>query len=482
LKLVNCYHDFQNVYLISRTPEGGRETETRKASFDAFTPAGERITFKRYADRKQYAQANPGLLEADVMPPRRIISDTPEIQIQAPRICQLDLESDSRVPFSRIQDMRILCYALADSDGFRKVNLLKSDTDHDERMLLRELMTDLEPYDAVSGWNLGSSWDERKMVNGQWVTIPGEGFDAPLLRARMRRLATDQRALERFMQQWLWSDFMQLYKRANTAAASGEEKQSYRLDHVARMVLGEGKHDFDSKECWEYWSAGGAKRQKMADYCLRDTEILVELEAKRNFIALYQAITSVCHGFLDTHGIKPTELIDGIMLRMGAEMGYRFPTKPSFYPTRNKFPGAYVMEPQQTGIIRDVHVADFAALYPSIFITWNMSPETKGKAGCVAPTTGVTFAKAPKGMLPMALEKLLDLRGEWKKKAASLPPGTPEWKEADRMSTALKVAANGFYGCVGSKYSRFYDREIAESVTQTGVFLIKQTLAAAEAA
>jgi DNA polymerase elongation subunit (family B) len=343
-------------------------------------------------------------------------------------------------------------------------------------MLLRELMTDLEPYDAVSGWNLGSSWDERKMVNGQWVTIPGEGFDAPLLRARMRRLATDQRALERFMQQWLWSDFMQLYKRANTAAASGEEKQSYRLDHVARMVLGEGKHDFDSKECWEYWSAGGAKRQKMADYCLRDTEILVD------FIALYQAITSVCHGFLDTHGIKPTELIDGIMLRMGAEMGYRFPTKPSFYPTRNKFPGAYVMEPQQTGIIRDVHVADFAALYPSIFITWNMSPETKGKAGCVAPTTGVTFAKAPKGMLPMALEKLLDLRGEWKKKAASLPPGTPEWKEADRMSTALKVAANGFYGCVGSKYSRFYDREIAESVTQTGVFLIKQTLAAAEAA
>lgn len=482
MNLVNCYHDFSNVYLISRTPEGGRTIETRKASFEAFTPTGERLSFPRYADRKQYLSTHPELLEADVMPPRRIISDNSSVVIQRPRICQLDLESDSRVPFSRIQDMRILCYALADNDGFRKVNVLRTDSDHDERLLLRELMADLEPYDCVSGWNLGSSWDERKFVDGQWITLPGEGFDAPLLRARMRRLAPDQRALERYLQQWTWLDFMQLYKRANTAAASGEEKQSYRLDHVARMVLGEGKQDFDSKLCWEYWNAGGSKRREMADYCMRDTEILVELEQKRGFIELYQAITTVCHGFLDSHGIKPTELMDGVMLRMGAEMGYRFPTKKSGWVGREKIPGAYVMEPQQTGIVRDVHVADFSALYPSIFITWNMSHETKGKPGCVAPTTGVTFAKSPKGMVPLALERLLDMRTEWKRKASSLPPGTLEWKEADRMSTALKVAANGFYGCTASKYSRFYDREIAESVTQTGVFLIKQTLAAAEAA
>lgn len=40
------------------------------------------------------------------------------------------------------------------------------------------------------------------------------------------------------------------------------------------------------------------------------------------------------------------------------------------------------------------------------------------------------------------------------------------------------MAANSFYGVLGNLYSRFHDRSIAESVTQAGVWLIEQTIAA----
>jgi len=73
------------------------------------------------------------------------------------------------------------------------------------------------------------------------------------------------------------------------------------------------------------------------------------------------------------------------------------------------------------------------------------------------------------------------LRNVHKKRKGSLTPGTEEWKDADRLSTALKVVANAFYGVIGSQNSRFYDKDLAEAVTLGGVFLIRETQKAAEA-
>jgi DNA polymerase elongation subunit (family B) len=71
------------------------------------------------------------------------------------------------------------------------------------------------------------------------------------------------------------------------------------------------------------------------------------------------------------------------------------------------------------------------------------------------------------------------MRKKWSELAATLTPGTPEAKDAQRRSMAYKVAANSFYGVVGSPYSRYFDRQVAESVTQNGVWLIKRTISEA---
>jgi DNA polymerase elongation subunit (family B) len=94
----------------------------------------------------------------------------------------------------------------------------------------------------------------------------------------------------------------------------------------------------------------------------------------------------------------------------------------------------------------------------------------------------VLVAQEPRGMLPTAFDELLALRKASNDLKASLPPGTDAWCDADRKSDAYKRAINAFFGVMGTPASRFYQRDTAESMTQGGVWLIKETLGAAEAA
>src|ERR1700690_3597824 len=77
--------------------------------------------------------------EADVNPITRTISDAKEITIQKPRRLYVDLETDSRVPFSqsRLGGARILCWAAADDDGNVFSSILKEENDEDEQRIVK---------------------------------------------------------------------------------------------------------------------------------------------------------------------------------------------------------------------------------------------------------------------------------------------------------------------------------------------------------
>jgi len=150
-----------------------------------------------------------------------------------------------------------------------------------------------------------------------------------------------------------------------------------------------------------------------------------------------------------------------------------------------KFAGAFVKDPV-IGYHESVQVIDFASLYPSIMISWNMSPDTKIRPEyqhnispvniARSPATGVEFRTDRDGMIPMALNYLIEERGLYKKKQKEYEVGSPEWKTAKNQSTAIKVVANSIYGLTGSPFSRYHDREIAESVTLTGQYLIRKVI------
>jgi DNA polymerase elongation subunit (family B) len=231
--------------------------------------------------------------------------------------------------------------------------------------------------------------------------------------------------------------------------------------------------------------------------CEQDTKLLAKIEKKTGYLELFFSLCQACGIFPDSPSTNPTHQVDGFMLRLGKERHTHFRTR-KFGEEVEAFEGAFVMIPEYKGIVRNVHVGDFARLYPSIIITWNMSPETKvgvydhstklvtrvdGKKESMreewarAPRTNVVFDTTAQGILPTALLEMIRLRAYWNDRKASLTPGTEEWHDADRRSTAYKIAANSFFGVAGSPFSRYYDKQVGESITQAGVYLLKATIA-----
>lgn len=393
--------------------------------------------------------------------------------IAEPRKCWVDIETDSRVSFSQAEERaRILCWVVYDEHGKKFEGLLLEDTVADERRILQELWAVLDNYDLVAAWN-------------------GDRFDFPVIKTR-----TQQRGIKVEWRRWQWLDHMVLFQRMNVAAESGEEKQSFRLDAIANTLLNVGKHNFDASKTWEAWSTPDCSdttcmkcRACLLEYCGQDTKLMPMLEEKTGFIKLLRTLGEACGTFADTRGINPTVQVEGFLQRLALKTGHKFPTVLSL-AYGDKYDGAYVMEPSCVGITKNVHVADFSSLYPSIIVTWNMSPETRVKRGepiddshdllglnlSYSPLTKVNFTTNRPGILPTAVQELMRLRKHWNKLKATFPPGSPKWKDADRKSTAYKVAANSFYGVVGSPMSRFFDRNVAESVAQCGKWLILQAV------
>lgn len=474
----------------SETSDDMRRMLRNSSAVVAMKEEGEwlRVCWRDSLVRKKYCKAlhDNGVwtYDGNVDPFIRWMLDHPSARVVPGRIGYLDLEADSRVPFSRFREMRILSWALVTEDA-ELCQSLEEDTDEGERWLLQSLWAHLEPVDQVAAWY-------------------GDGFDFPLLTAR-----TLLRGLKPRFGRWLWLDHMALFEKMNTMAAeSGDEKQSMALNAICNVVLGEEKLDLDASKTWDYWAAGGKDREMLKLYNLRDSQLMDRLERKTGYISLLNTLASACGIRPDSRGMLATVQVESLLQHLASERGMKFDTnvqtkRRGFDDAGAQFRGAYVMDPTERGIIRNVHVADFSSLYPSIIRTWNMSAETKcvpkmspskviddkvrrGQkpwpydGECVVPITGIVFKTKPTGLLSGAVEEMMRLRKAWSDKKAVAVPGTVEWVDADRRSTAYKIAANSCYGAIGMASFRHHDRDVAESVSQAGVWLIKQTIAVAE--
>ena len=532
-KYINAFWAGSNIILLSRD-EGGelvREIAPvehasfiRKAAFDKHPELRSVIESSRYitgwreegefiriqwtlrekaiaAAEKDgwFAQHGIDVFEADVDPVRRYITDN-RIEIARPLRCYLDLETDDRLPFSQLTQMTILCWAVVSEDGTRKMTgVLSEESTEGERTLLKGLFEELRRYDQVCAWN-------------------GDRFDFKVIAARLAAVGL---AVE--MRRWLWTDHLPVFERFNmNSAESGEEKQSMSLGSVAAAVLGPDEKklvklgEVGGKRTYAMWKAGGEERDNLVVYCLDDADKERRIEDKTGCLETLFAVAQATHTFPDTRGADPVKFVEGYLLWMGAERGMHFPTwhPPPPSEEREKYRGAWVMEPTRTGILRDVHVADFARLYPSIIITWNMSLETMGEPWslekrqptylahlpsgtnevpvgyCAAPNItvdeiltvydSVLFRNEPEGILPAMCIEFIRMRSYWDDEKKKHPPGSPLWVDANRRAAAFKICVNSVYGVAGSIWSRFFNKQLAESVTQAGVWLIQKTIEAGE--
>lgn len=286
-------------------------------------------------------------------------------------------------------------------------------------------------------------------------------------------------------------DYMELFQKFGYSYGPQE---SYKLDHIAYVVLGDKKLSYEE--------SGSLKNlykddfQKYIDYNMKDVELIERLEEKMGLITL--AMTMAYRGgvnYSDTFGV--TNIWESIIYRK-LHSEKRMP--PAFVPDhgKSKFAGGYVKEPH-VGAHDWVVSFDLNSLYPNIIVQWNMSTETlisQAEASgveyymnapdftddCCVAANGSTYTKKVDGVIPNIIIDYYDDRKSIKKmmlaaETAEQQEKTVELeKEINKLKNqqmAIKYLMNSLYGALGNQYFKYFDLRLAEGITLTGQLAIK---------
>jgi len=304
-------------------------------------------------------------------------------------------------------------------------------------------------------------------------------------------------------------DYIELYK---WYAPGGKSQESYRLDAIAQVELGEGKISYD-----EYDNLHALYRlnyQKFIEYNIKDVELIVKLEDKLKLLEL--AVTlgyDTKTNFEDV--FAQTRMWDSLTYAYLFEKNIIVPPR-IIKEKDGMFEGAYVKE-VQVGKHDWVASFDLNSLYPHLMMQYNISPETliepenytpemreilssgvsvdkmlsksvdtsKLKNATLTPN-GQFFRTDIQGFLPAMMEEMYDDRKKFKKLMLQAKQEyeneTDESKKYEiekriakynNIQLAKKVSLNSAYGALGSQYFRFYDLRMALGVTTAGQLSIR---------
>jgi len=205
--------------------------------------------------------------------------------------------------------------------------------------------------------------------------------------------------------------------------------------------------------------------EEMIKYNTQDVHIMVELDKFFNVTEFYHNM-QILIGCPYEATYFNTLLIDNFLLKRYSQ--FAFPTKPG----RGKFDndetikGADVSEPKQ-GLYEKIDVIDQTSLYPSVIVSWNLSPETVDSEGDIVVGNGVRINSNKKGIIPDAVKFLLDIRLKYKKLAKS-ETDPHQAQMYDLLSNGYKTLLVSFYGILLYKGFRLYDYKVAESIPFLG--------------
>ena len=148
------------------------------------------------------------------------------------------------------------------------------------------------------------------------------------------------------------------------------------------------------------------------------------------------------------------------------------------------YEGGFVLPPEK-GLHENVIALDFSAMYPSIMISFNISPDTFVESGAVkdvfiAPEVGHAFRKEPDGFFKRIMSDLIARRRRLKAEMKRYNKESPEYRLLDIQQQSIKILTNSFYGYTGWSAAKFYKRECAEATAAWGRYFIKRTVNLAE--
>ena len=288
-------------------------------------------------------------------------------------------------------------------------------------------------------------------------------------------------------------DFYDLYRKFTYTS-----RESYRLDHIAFVELGENKDD-NPYETFREWYLKDF--QSFIDYNIQDVEIVDRLEDKMRLIELCLTMAYDAKvNYMDVLGsVKYWDILIYNELR---KKNIVIPQKIQRSKTE-KFEGAYVKEPQ-LGLHKWVVSFDLNSLYPHLIMQYNISPETLVadkkvknisvekmlnksvdtsilKDVTITPN-GALFKTTQKGFLPELMQKMYDDRVKFKQLMLEAKKDYERTKDPKLKKTiskfnniqmAKKISLNSAYGAIGNNWFRYYNLLVAEAITTSGQFAIR---------
>ena len=261
-------------------------------------------------------------------------------------------------------------------------------------------------------------------------------------------------------------------------------QESYRLDHIGYVVLGERKLSYE-----EYGSLRNLYKenhQLYIDYNIKDVELVQRIDDKMGLMELAFTIAYKAGvNFTDVFGT--TSIWDSIVYRELCKKNIVVPalaSRDELAAIDVKFAGGYVKEPQ-IGMHEWVVSFDLNSLYPNIIAQWNMSPETitteRDGDLCLAANDS-RYRKDVEGIMPKII---IDYYAERKQTKNAMLEAQKKYQSSrtvelereishhENKQMAIKILLNSLFGALGNKWYRYFDLRIAEGITLTGQYVIK---------
>ena len=288
-------------------------------------------------------------------------------------------------------------------------------------------------------------------------------------------------------------DYLNLYKKFTYKA-----QESYRLDYIASVELGQKKLDHSEFDTFKDFYTKGW--QKFVEYNIIDVELVDRMEDKMKLIEL--AITMAYDAKANYADVfSQVRMWDTIIYNYLKDRNIVIPPKERS-DKDSKYAGAYVKEPIP-GKYDWVVSFDLNSLYPHLIMQYNISPETlleerhpsasverilneeinfelyKDNAVCA---NGAMYRKDVRGFLPELMEKIYKDRTIYKKKMLAAKQEYEKKKTKDlekeiarcnNIQMARKIQLNSAYGAIGNQYFRYYKLANAEAITLSGQVSIR---------
>ncbi|ADQ91595.1 hypothetical protein OlV1_219 [Ostreococcus lucimarinus virus 1] len=268
----------------------------------------------------------------------------------------------------------------------------------------------------------------------------------------------------------------------------GYKLDSYKLDNVSKLYLGDQKIDMAPKEMFaRYREEDPVKLREVAEYCIKDTllphKLMKKLCTLLNLVEMAKA-TWVPANFLVERGQQIK--VFSQLTKKARELGFMVPTIRYGAIPEEPYEGATVLEAQKGAYYTPITALDFEALYPSIMMAHNLCYSSyvmdEKKYGNVPGITYETFRVADRtykfaqdvpSLLPAILLELKQFRKQAKRDMANATGFMKEVYNGKQL--AYKISMNSVYGFTGAGKGILPCVPIASTTTCKGRSMIEET-------